>query len=141
MCSNFASSWIVCYNIEKQGSCSGHSSYWGPISLHVIIFWESSRAYTICFFRRAQGHPIGDSPYFGPSVKLDFELEMVTKHSFLLNLIVDFDLCSILDVCILLLWNSLHFSIFPSISPAIWYCIAYRLQCLVRVHLAYCLYT
>lgn len=27
---------------------------------------------------RGQGHPIGNSPYFGPSRKLDFELEMVS---------------------------------------------------------------
>lgn len=35
-------------------------------------------------FFRGQGHPTGNSaPYFGPSRKLDFELEMV---SFLLTL-------------------------------------------------------
>ena len=32
---------------------------------------------------RGQGHPIGNSPYFGPSRKLDFELEMVSWYAFL----------------------------------------------------------
>jgi hypothetical protein len=40
----------------------------------------------ISLFFRGQGHPTGNSaPYFGPSQKLDFELEMV---SFLLTLVL-----------------------------------------------------
>lgn len=35
---------------------------------------------------RGQGHPIGSSPYFGPSRKLDFELEMVSLYAFLSDL-------------------------------------------------------
>lgn len=35
--------------------------------------------YAFCFSSRGQGYPTGNSPpYFGPSRKLDFELEMVS---------------------------------------------------------------
>lgn len=37
----------------------------------------------ILFCSRGQGHPTANSlPYFGPSRKLDFELEMVSLFSF-----------------------------------------------------------
>lgn len=41
---------------------------------------------TLLVSLRGQGHPTGSSPYFGPSRKLDFELEMVSWYAFLSDL-------------------------------------------------------
>jgi hypothetical protein len=46
-------------------------------SCHVLILVFNIYKY-LCIVNRGQGHPMGNStPYFGPCVKLDFELEMV----------------------------------------------------------------
>jgi hypothetical protein len=51
------------------------------VSSFKSLFCVSSFALLIDYFSalRGQGHPTGNSgPYFGPSQKLDFELEMVS---------------------------------------------------------------
>lgn len=47
---------------------------------HILIFY-----FFHMFYLRGQGAPTGNSPpYFGPSLKLDFELEMVKPCAIIL---------------------------------------------------------
>ena len=62
---------LVCN--DTTGSCASiHQLHSYILYFHVFLF-------------RGQGAPSGNSPpYFGPSLKLDFELEMVSHYAIIL---------------------------------------------------------